>query len=138
MNEKEAIFYIEELQKTYASMDKKVVEAVGMAIEALQFQDIMINSSKTVKLAPDVIEDTRTMIRLTDLQGYNYYLTEANMPPGYQRGAELTDVVEFIQGSGKDWVTCYIDQSLRDRVVIRADQIYRAEEVSDQNRRVSK
>jgi hypothetical protein len=37
MTKEEAIFYIKELQKTYASMDKKVVEAVDMAIEALQF-----------------------------------------------------------------------------------------------------
>lgn len=35
MIKKEAIFYIKELQKTYASMDKKVGEAVDMAIEAL-------------------------------------------------------------------------------------------------------
>ena len=37
MTKEEAIFYIKELQKTYASMDKKVAEAVDMAIEALQF-----------------------------------------------------------------------------------------------------
>ena len=36
MTREEAIFYIKELQKTYASMDKKVAEAVDMAIEALQ------------------------------------------------------------------------------------------------------
>jgi PHP family Zn ribbon phosphoesterase len=36
MTRNEAIFYIKELQKTYASMDKKVAEAVDMAIEALQ------------------------------------------------------------------------------------------------------
>lgn len=35
MTREEAIFYIKELQKTYASMDKKVAEAVDMAIEAL-------------------------------------------------------------------------------------------------------
>lgn len=35
MTREEAIFYIKELQKTYASMDKKVFEAVSMAIEAL-------------------------------------------------------------------------------------------------------
>lgn len=36
MTRDEAIFYIKELQKTYASMDKKVSEAVDMAIEALK------------------------------------------------------------------------------------------------------
>lgn len=35
MTREEAVFYIKELQKTYASMDKKVAEAVDMAIEAL-------------------------------------------------------------------------------------------------------
>lgn len=35
MTREEAIFYIKELQKTYASMDKKVAEAVDMAIEVL-------------------------------------------------------------------------------------------------------
>ena len=36
MTREDAIFYIKELQKTYASMDKKVAEAVDMAIEALK------------------------------------------------------------------------------------------------------
>lgn len=35
MKREEAIFYIKELQKTYAPMDKKVAEAVDMATEAL-------------------------------------------------------------------------------------------------------
>lgn len=35
MTREEAIFYIKELQKTNASMDKKVSEAVDMATEAL-------------------------------------------------------------------------------------------------------
>lgn len=35
MTREEAIFYIKELQKTYAQMDKKVAEAVDLAIEAL-------------------------------------------------------------------------------------------------------
>jgi len=39
MNREEAIFYIKELQKTYASMDKKVAEAVDMAIEALHREE---------------------------------------------------------------------------------------------------
>ena len=36
MNRQEAIFYIKELQKTYASMDRKVAKAIDIAIEALQ------------------------------------------------------------------------------------------------------
>ena len=39
MTREEAIFYIKELQKTYASMDKKVAEATDMAIEALNFEE---------------------------------------------------------------------------------------------------
>lgn len=40
MNRQEAIFYIEELQKTYASMDRKVIEAIDMAIDALNHQTV--------------------------------------------------------------------------------------------------
>lgn len=36
MTRAEAIFYIRELERLYASMDKKVAEAVDMAIEALR------------------------------------------------------------------------------------------------------
>lgn len=36
MTREDAVFYIMELQKTYASLDKKVAEAVEMAIEALK------------------------------------------------------------------------------------------------------
>lgn len=43
MDREEAIFYIKELQKTYASMDKKVAEAVDMAIEALSADTIDVN-----------------------------------------------------------------------------------------------
>ena len=42
MTRKEAIFYIKELQKTYASADKKVAEAIDRAIEALKFEDDML------------------------------------------------------------------------------------------------
>ena len=40
MTREEAIFYIKELQKTYASKDKKVTEAVEMAIEALSLANL--------------------------------------------------------------------------------------------------
>lgn len=41
MTREEAIFYIKELQKTYASMDKKAAEAVDMAIEALSAEPVV-------------------------------------------------------------------------------------------------
>ena len=40
MDREEAVFYIKELQKTYASMDKKVSEAVDMAVEALSAESV--------------------------------------------------------------------------------------------------
>lgn len=40
MTKEEAIFYIKELQKTYAPMDKKVAEAIDMAIKALQTEGV--------------------------------------------------------------------------------------------------
>lgn len=40
MTREEAIFYIKELQKTYASMDTKVAEAIDMAIEALSAEAV--------------------------------------------------------------------------------------------------
>jgi hypothetical protein len=42
MTREEAIFYIKELQKTYASMDRKVAEAIDMAIEALSAESEQI------------------------------------------------------------------------------------------------
>lgn len=42
MKKEEAIFYIKELQKTYASMDKKVAEAVDMAIQALKDDELIL------------------------------------------------------------------------------------------------
>lgn len=43
------------------------------------------------------------MVRLTDLQGYSYYMTEANIPERYQRGDELSDVVKFVRVVKDGW-----------------------------------
>ena len=51
MSRQEAIFYIKELQKTYASMDRKVAEAVNIAIKALQGD--MYCPSCGVRLVPE-------------------------------------------------------------------------------------
>lgn len=51
MTREGAIFYIKELQKTYASMDKKVAEAVNIAIKALQGD--MYCPSCGVRLVPE-------------------------------------------------------------------------------------
>lgn len=70
------------------------------------------------------------MIRLTDLRGHSYYITEANIPERYQRGDELVDVVEFLADEiTGDWVECFTDRFLMDRIAVRADQIYLAVEV---------
>lgn len=49
MTKEEAIFYIKELQKTHASMDKKVAEAVDTAIKALQTDAVIRDDDKFYK-----------------------------------------------------------------------------------------
>lgn len=51
MTRQEAIFYIKELQKTYASMDRKVAKAIDIAIKALQGD--MYCPSCGVRLVPE-------------------------------------------------------------------------------------
>lgn len=56
MTREGAIFYIKELQKTYASMDKKVAEAVDMAIEALSAEAEWIPCSDRLPKAEDMYQ----------------------------------------------------------------------------------
>lgn len=51
MSRQEAIFYIKELQKTYAPMDRKVAKAINIAIKALQGD--MYCPSCGVRLVPE-------------------------------------------------------------------------------------
>ena len=60
MTREEAIFYIKELQKTYASKDKIVTEAVDMAIEALQAD------ATVAKIQIDDIDKAKTSSQLLD------------------------------------------------------------------------
>lgn len=69
------------------------------------------------------------MVRLKDLQGHGYYMTEAIIPPAFQRGDELNDVIKFVRVVKDGWIICFSDRFLRDKVAIRADQIYLAVEV---------
>lgn len=69
------------------------------------------------------------MVRLKDLQGYSYYMTEAIIPPAFQQGDELNDVIKFVRIVKDGWIICFSDRFLRDKVAIRADQIYLAVEV---------
>lgn len=69
------------------------------------------------------------MVRLTDLQGHSYYMTEAIIPPAFQQGDELNDVIKFVRVVENGWIICFSDRFLRDKVAIRADQIYLAVEV---------
>ena len=68
MTREQAIFYIRELERLHASMDKKVAEAVDMAIEALQ----------------DRPEEVREDFRVCPLCGF---VTEHNVCPNC--GADL-------------------------------------------------
>ena len=69
MTREEAIFYIEELQKTYASMDKKVAEAVDMATEALS-QPIIAKhfdiQSGYIYCSPQIAENVKVVVRCKD------------------------------------------------------------------------
>ena len=69
------------------------------------------------------------MVKLKDLQGHSYYMVEAIIPPALQQGDELKDVIEFVRVVKDGWILCFSDRFLRDKVVIRADQIYLAVEV---------
>ena len=71
MTREEAIFYIKELQKTYASMDKKVAEAVDMAIEALS-QPIVAKhfdiQSGYIYCSPQIAENVKVVVRCKDCE----------------------------------------------------------------------
>lgn len=69
------------------------------------------------------------MIRLKDLQGNYYYMTETIIPPAFQQGDELNDVIKFVRVVKDGWIMCFSDRFLRDKVATRADQIYLAVEV---------
>ena len=69
------------------------------------------------------------MVRLKDLQGNYYYMTEAIIPPAFQQGDELNDVIKFVRVVKDGWIICFSDRFLRDKVAIRADHIYLAVEV---------
>ncbi len=60
MNREQAIFYIKELQKTYASMDKKVAEAIDIAMEALS-EDISEDGTLKVNVS-DASKVKRVMV----------------------------------------------------------------------------
>ena len=53
MNKHDATIYLKGIKDFYA-LDKDSEEAIDVAIEALQFQDIMVNNPKTAKPTPDV------------------------------------------------------------------------------------
>ena len=65
MTREEAIFYIKELQKTYALMDKKVAEAVDVAIEALsadavsreEHEELYRKAKEVNGMANDILAD---------------------------------------------------------------------------------
>ena len=57
MNKQEAIEYIQEWLKDKYALNGKDRVVLNMAIEALQFQDIMINNPKTAKPTPEVCKN---------------------------------------------------------------------------------
>lgn len=52
------------------------------------------------------------MVRLKDLQGNYYYVTEAIIPPAFQRGDELNDVIKFVRVVKDGWIICFSDRFL--------------------------
>lgn len=62
MNRQEALSFLDKCRwwfEPYTGDPKKWHEAVNMAIEALQFQDIMINNPKTAKPTPEVCKNCK-------------------------------------------------------------------------------
>lgn len=104
MTREEAIFYIEELQKTYASMDKKVAEAIDMAIEALQEPktiigiDIPYGSDKGIatlfkgkdeKMVLEEVKEIMSVVRCKDCRHSRVYQTDS-------KGTMQTHCVAFV------------------------------------------
>lgn len=67
MTRDDAIFYIKQLQKTYASMDKKVAEAVDMAISALSAEsDTLTHEEAWEQIENDIISRDALMEQLDE------------------------------------------------------------------------
>lgn len=72
------------------------------------------------------------MFRLTDKRGYDYYITEANLPEYYRSYDNKTaGLVNFIaaEAARGAWIKCFRGKSSRDTVVVLASEIYIIEEV---------
>lgn len=69
------------------------------------------------------------MYKITDRQGFSYYMTDANIGEPYSH--DLKGVAMFVKDATEfaGWFVCYQDTRLRDKVVIRADEIYLIQEV---------
>lgn len=69
------------------------------------------------------------MYKITDRQGFSYYMTDSNIDNKFSRDLSgLVAMMRYMTDS-RNWVMCYQDTLLRDKVVIRADEIYLIQEV---------
>lgn len=77
------------------------------------------------------------MIKLTNLQGFSYYMTGASLPVYYRSFPELlpgaTTYIK-IEAEKGNWIKCYQDILLRDAVALRADQIYEIQEIKEKRK----
>lgn len=72
-------------------------------------------------------------IRLIDKRGYSYYITEEALPDHYKDYDNLIrNVVNYVDTLSESncFIACCADMMLRDKTLIRADQIIEIQEVT--------
>ena len=71
------------------------------------------------------------MYKITDRQGFIYYMTDTNIDDKFSRDLSgLVAMMRYMTDS-RNWIMCYQDKLLRDKVVIRADEVYLIQEVKN-------
>ena len=69
------------------------------------------------------------MYKITDRQGFSYYMTDANIDDKFHQDLNgLVAMMRYMTDS-RNWILCYQDTLLRDKVVLRADEVYLIQEV---------
>ena len=69
------------------------------------------------------------MYKITDIQGFSYYMTDTNIDDKFSRDlGGLVAMMRYMTDS-RNWIMCYQDTLLRDKVFVRADEIYLIQEV---------
>ena len=97
MTKQEAIKWLEEMLPTFKKGSKEW-EVTTMAIEALQFQDIMVNNPKSAKPAPEVCKNCKdnTLDELKEILTFYSF----DVPMVYGDGEETVEKAVLIEEVG--------------------------------------